>query len=115
MLRAAQIAVQRSSTHPNLLCWRYVKQALLASGAVRQYPASVYAREAGAELVDRFGFVRLPIQDPYLAPVGAVLVYSGHGSGHVEMRSENGFVSDFHSHRACPWPLTGIYAKLIPS
>lgn len=112
LLHAAKIAEQRAESRPSLLCWRYIKTALLQAGAVHAYPSSLYAREAGAELVTRHGFVRLPISDPYLAPVGAVIVYTGHGPGHVEMRTENGFVSDFRSTRACPWQLVGVYARL---
>jgi len=115
MLLASKIAGARAVAHPSLLCWRYVKNALLRAHAVQSYPSTIYAREAGAELVSHHGFVRLPINNPDLAPVGSVLVYSGHGPGHVEIRTENGFVSDFRSSRACPWQLIGIYTKLSPA
>jgi hypothetical protein len=112
MVLASKIAGQCAVSHPSLLCWRYVKKALMQAHAVQSYPTTVYAREAGIDLVSRHGFVRLPISDRTLAPVGSVLVYSGHGAGHVEIRTENGFVSDFRSPRACPWQLIGIYTKL---
>ena len=112
MVLASKIAEQRAVSHPSLLCWRYVKKALLEAHAVEAYPATVNARQAGGELVSRYGFVKLPIGNPNLAPVGSVLVYAGHGPGHVELRTENGFVSDFRSTRACPWQLLGVYAKL---
>ena len=81
---AATIAEERAHAHSRMACWRYVKEALLASGAVDSYPHTAYAREAGKELVEHYGFTRLPVQDPYQAPIGSVLVYSsGRGAGHV--------------------------------
>jgi hypothetical protein len=89
-----------------------VKDALLAAGAVTVRPTTDYACQAGSELTSHYGFVRLPIHDPYRAPVGAVLVYSGGSAGHVEIRTDDGFVSDYHSHWACRYRLIGVYAKL---
>jgi hypothetical protein len=111
--RAASIAQERASAHSKARCWRYVKQALLDAGAVDSYPKSAYGCQAGEELVRDFGFQKLPIRDPYAAPVGAVLVYgkgSG-GAGHVELRTQNGFVSDYHSKNRCYYPLLAIYGK----
>lgn len=111
--RAATIAQERASAHTKARCWKYVKQALLDAGAVSSYPKSAYGCQAGDELVRDFGFKRLPIRDPYAAPVGAVLVYgrgSG-GAGHVELRTKNGFVSDYRSKSNCYYPLIGIYGK----
>ena len=93
-------------------CWRYVKQALLQAGAVPVYPATNYACQAGVELTSRYGFVRLAINNPYSAPVGSVLVYGGNGAGHVEIRTEHGFASDYRSPWACRYKLIGVYAKL---
>ena len=95
-------------------CWRYVKAALLQAGAVAAYPVTNYACQAGAELTSRYGFVRLPIHDPYSAPVGSVLVYrgGGGGAGHVEFRTEHGFASDYRSAWRCRYQLIGVYAKL---
>jgi hypothetical protein len=48
-----------------------------------------------------------------MAPVGAVLVYS-HGTsgyGHVEIRTKNGFVSDYFSKNRCKYPLIAAYVK----
>ncbi len=93
-------------------CWRYVKAALLASGAVDSYPQTALARQAGDELVRRYGFKRLAMCDPYQAPVGAVLVYgSGRAAGHVEIRTRHGFASDFRTTTPSRRPLIGIYAK----
>jgi len=112
MLRAARIADANAFPHSTMRCWRYVKQALLQAGAVSGYPSTNYACQAGAELTSRYGFVRLKIHDPYRAPVGSVLVYSGGGAGHVEIRTEHGFASDYRSAWACRYRLIGVYAKL---
>lgn len=111
--RAASIADERANAHSKSRCWRYVKQALLASGAVSSYPKTSLAKEAGDELVRDFGFKKLPIRDPYSAPVGSVLVYykGRNRPGHVEIRTKNGFVSDFRSKDACKSALVGVYAK----
>ena len=107
--RAATIAEERSNSRSRARCWQYVKEALVAAGAVDSYPRSAYAYEAGKELSTRFGFKKLPVRDPYSAPVGAVLVYGGRG--HVEIRTKHGFVSDYHSNTACFFPLLAVYGK----
>lgn len=113
LIRAAHIAEQRASRHSSLRCWHFVKEALVEAGAVRSTPTTVYARQAGAELVGKYGFVQLRIRDPYRAPIGSVLVYSGYGgAGHVELRTAHGFASDYASSWACRYPLIGVYAKL---
>ncbi len=112
MVRAASIAQERSHAHSKSRCWHYVKEALLASGAVTERPKSVLARQAGDELVRSFGFKKLPIKDPYKAPIGAVLVYGGgRAAGHVEIRTQTGFVSDFRNKKPSRRPLIGVYAK----
>ena len=102
--RAATIADERAHAHSKSRCWHYVKEALLASGAVLLSKSSL-AKEAGEELVRDYGFKKLPIRDPYAAPVGSVLVYfkGNRRPGHVEIRTKTGFVSDFRSKaRASP-------------
>lgn len=112
MVRAASIAQERSHAHSNSRCWHYVKEALLASGAVSSRPKTILAKQAGDELVRSFGFKKLPIKDPYLAPVGAVLVYGARRApGHVEIRTKTGFVSDFRNKKPSRRPLIGVYAK----
>ena len=69
------------------------------------------ARQAGAELSSKYGFRKLATRNPYAAPVGAVIVYGGNDAGHVELRAENGFVSDFSSRTPYPRPVLGIYVK----
>jgi hypothetical protein len=112
LLKAARIAEARSSRHSQARCWQYVKDALLAAGVVNERPTSDYAFEAASELTHRYGFVRLPIHDPYRAPVGSVLVYENGRAGHVEIRTERGFASDYHSQYRCKFRLVGVFAKL---
>ncbi|MFL6541272.1 MAG: hypothetical protein ACJ8HQ_09705 [Chthoniobacterales bacterium] len=113
MVRAASIAQERARAHSRSACWHYVKEALLASGAVDSRPKSVYAKEAGEELVRSYGFKKLSIRDPYQAPVGAVLVYGARrAAGHVELRTKTGFVSDFRNKEPSRRPLIGVYAKI---
>ena len=116
LARAATIAEERANAHSRMRCWRYVKQALLAAGAVDSYPKTSLARQAGEELVQNYGFTRLSIRDPYQAPIGSVLVYgSRRGAGHVEIRTRRGFVSDFRASAPSHRPLIGVYAKLDSS
>lgn len=111
--RAATIADERAHAHSKSRCWHYVKEALLASGVVTSYPKTSLAKQAGDELVRDYGFKKLPIRDPYAAPIGSVLVYFKGRSkpGHVEIRTKTGFVSDFRSKSACRYALLGVYAK----
>lgn len=111
--RAATIAEERAHAHSRSACWRSVKEALLAAGAVTSYPKTVLAKQAGDELVRSYGFKKLPVRDPYLAPVGSVLVYGARrAAGHVEIRTKAGFVSDFRAKTPSPRPLLGVYAKI---
>ena len=111
MIRAAEIARQRA--HPKMTwhCWAYVKDALLAANVVSTRPTSAWAKQAGTELTRNYGFKKLHTRDPYEAPVGAVIVYGGQDAGHVELRTETGFASDFISTEPYPRPVIGIYVK----
>ena len=111
MIKAAEIARQRAHPRMTWHCWAYVKDALLAANVVQSRPTSAWARQAGAELTRNYGFKKISTMDPYKAPVGAVIVYGGQDAGHVELRTENGFVSDFISRAAYPRPVLGIYVK----
>lgn len=112
LMRAATIAEERAHAHSRERCWHYVKEALVASGIINSYPKSVYAKDAGQELVKSYGFKKLPVRDPYKAPLGSVLVYgASKAAGHVELRTKDGFVSDFRSKIPSPRPLIGVYAK----
>lgn len=112
MIQAAKIAQSRAHQRSTNLCWRYVKTALLAAGAVPSYPKSAYAKQAGQELTRDYGFRKIRCRDPYRAPIGSVLVYGGADAGHVEIRTLRGYASDFVS--PTPYlkrPLIGIYVK----
>ena len=113
LLRAASIADDRAHARSKARCWHYVKEALVAAGAVNSYPRSAYAVQAGEELTHNYGFKKLSVRDPYDAPLGAVLVYShgSSGAGHVEIRTRNGFVSDYSSKTRCRYPLLAVYGK----
>src|SRR5215831_5113575 len=110
--RAATIAEERARAHSLRKCWAFVKEALVAAGVVKSRPQTSLAKQAGQELVNNYGFKKLPVTDPYQAPVGAVLVYSAsQAAGHVEIRTQNGFVSDFVSKTPSRRPLLGVFAK----
>jgi hypothetical protein len=113
LMQAATIAQERAHAHSRSRCWHYVKDALLASGVIDSRPKSELARDAAQELVGNYGFKRLSVTDPFSAPVGSVLVYGTSRSvGHVELRTRDGFVSDFRSKTPSRRPLLGVYAKL---
>jgi hypothetical protein len=113
LMQAATIAQERAHAHSRSRCWHYVKDALLASGVIDSRPKSELARDAASDLVSNYGFKRLPVSDPFSAPVGSVLVYGTSRSvGHVELRTRDGFVSDFRSKTPSRRPLLGVYAKL---
>lgn len=111
LARAATLAQERARAHSQASCWHYVKHALFSAGVISSYPKSAYAAQAGDELMRSYGFRRLPIRDPYKAPVGAVLVYGTRNHGHVEIRTKDGFVSDYHSKYHCSYPLIAVYGK----
>lgn len=111
MIRAAEIAAQRAHPHSQRECWRSVKTALVEAQVVSSRPGSEYAKEAGYELIARYGFRQINVSNPFEAPVGAVLVYGGRGAGHVEIRTRWGFVSDFESPVPSTRPLIGVYLK----
>jgi hypothetical protein len=110
--RAATIAEERARAHSLSKCWCFVKEALVASGVVKSRPQTPLAKQAGQELVNNYGFKKLPVSNPYEAPVGSVLVYGAtRAAGHVEIRTETGFVSDFRSKTPSRRPLIGVFAK----
>ena len=112
MRRAATIAEERARAHSLKKCWAFVKEALVAAGVVKSRPQTPLAKQAGQELVSNYGFKKLPVTDPYQAPVGSVLVYGAkRAAGHVEIRTETGFVSDFRSKIPSRRPLLGVFAK----
>jgi len=113
LMQAATIAQERAHAHSRSRCWHYVKEALLASGVIDSRPKSALAKNAAQDLVSNYGFKKLLVNDPFAAPVGSVLVYGANrAAGHVEIRTKEGFVSDFRSRTPSPRPLLGVYAKL---
>jgi hypothetical protein len=113
MRRAATIAEERAHAHSLSKCWHFVKEALVAAGAVKSRPQTTLAKQAGQELVNNYGFKKLPVSNPYEAPVGSVLVYGAkRAAGHVEIRTDTGFVSDFRSKTPSHRPLLGVFAKI---
>jgi len=113
LTRAATIAQERAHAHSRSMCWHAVKEALLASGVIDSRPKSELARDAAQDLVSNYGFKKLLVRDPFAAPIGSVLVYGTSRSvGHVEIRTKEGFVSDFRSPTPSHRPLIGVYAKL---
>ena len=111
LTRAATLAEERSHAESQKQCWHYVKHALFSAGVIDSYPKTADAADAGNELMHSYGFKRLPIRDPYKAPIGAVLVYGNKSHGHVEIRTKDGFVSDYHSKYRCFYPLIAVYGK----
>ena len=112
LAQAATIAQERAHAHSKSRCWHYVKEALVASGVIDGRPKTALAKQTGDELVHDYGFKKLPIRDPFAAPLGSVIVYNARGAaGHVEIRTKNGFVSDFRSKTPSKRPLIGVYAK----
>ena len=102
----------RARAHSLSKCWHFVKDALVAAGVVKSRPQTTLAKQAGQELVNNYGFKKLPVSNPYEAPVGSVLVYGAKSAaGHVEIRTENGFASDFRSKIPSRRPLLGVFAK----
>jgi len=113
MIEAARLA-ERSARRSSInRCWRYVKRALQAAEVIECYPKTALAKHAAVELPERYGFKELDVNDPHAAPVGAVLVYGGRGAGHVEIRTETGFVSDHASLKPSPRPLIGVFVKPV--
>ena len=112
MVKAGDIAESRALSHSTLFCWRFVKEALLKAGGVASYPQTTCARDAGRDLVENYGFVKLAVRSAAQAPVGSVLVYSGNGAGHVELRTAHGFVSDYRSRRPSSLHFLGAYTRM---
>jgi len=111
MIHAAEIAAERAHRHSTAQCWHSVKNALVDAQVIPTRPTTEYAKEAGTELTQKYGFTKIRVSTPYDAPVGAVIVYGGRGAGHVEIRTATGFASDFLSPTPSPRPLIGVFVK----
>ena len=64
LCRAATIAEERARAHSHSLCWRFVKEALVAAGVVSSRPTTSLAKQAGQELVSTYGFKKVAVADP---------------------------------------------------
>jgi len=117
MQTATRIANAKARRHSQRHCWRAVKNALLQAKVVSSRPTTRYAKQAGKELQSKYAFKKLKIKNPNQAPLGAILVYGGRGAGHVEIRTQKGFVSDFTNKRPSQRPLLGVYvsSKMLAS
>lgn len=91
-------------------CYKYVKTALLKSGLSTKYLPGAKAVQAKGTL-EKEGFVNV-LNDPKIKdslnsyndfPTGTILVFSGGKAGHIEVKTDSGFVSDFVNKR----PRTG--------
>lgn len=104
-------------------CLMYVKFGLLSGGFATSYPPGAHAKDFGpklksmgfSNLMDMEGFDDI---NPENAPPGAVIVYSGGRSGHIEVKMEDGrYGSDFVSNtpissRTRARVPIGIYVKI---
>lgn len=111
LCRAATIAEERANARSKARCWRYVKEALVASGVIDSYPKTNYASKAGEDLERNYGFKRLPVHDQFAAPIGAVLVFGDGNNSHVVIRTKKGFASDYWTKNRCKYPLIAVYGK----
>ena len=66
--RAATIAEERARAHSLSKCWRFVKEALVAAGVVKSRPQTPLAKQAGQELVNNYGFKKLPVSRSIRSP-----------------------------------------------
>jgi len=112
MIEAAQIAESNAHKRSHRRCWRAVKDAMVEAKVLEDRPTTRYAKQAGEELEQKYGFRKIDITNPFEAPIGSVLVYGGRGAGHVEIRTADGFVSDTVSSHPSRRPLIGVYVRV---
>jgi hypothetical protein len=103
------------------LCFRGVKEALLATGLVKTYLPGMYAMQAHTQgILAKQGFENLLDRGLKVenAPLGSILVYAGgpKGYGHIEIKlGKYEYCSDFckavPGGHALNRKLIGIYAK----
>ena len=100
-------ALAHKEPHSIHRCLRYVKHALVAGGLLSKYPGVEHAKDFGPVL-QKEGFKNLletaPGTNLSTAPVGSVIIYKPvekqtHDgkviSGHIEIKYDKGYVSDF--------------------
>jgi hypothetical protein len=93
-------------------CFRYVKKALIDAGLVNDRSGKPYylpgaSPQLAGPTFKKQGFTNLletpyarQIKSAYDAPVGAILIYGGGKWGHAEIRTADGFISDYFNPRA---------------
>jgi len=104
---AIAYALKHKEAHSIHLCLKYVKRALFANRMIRSYPGIVAAKDFGPFL-GKEGFDNLletrPGTNLSNAPIGAIIVYRPvemqeyRGKtiyGHIEIKTEEGYVSDY--------------------
>lgn len=124
MIKAAKKA---KSANSRKLCYRYVKNAMLAGNIIDKYPPGGRAKDAVADLkaqgmknlLDDPKYKNL-IKTPADVPKGAVIVYStGERSeaGHIEIKTDNGdkgtYISDYESKNSVQKSVKGLYKAKI--
>jgi hypothetical protein len=95
-------------------CFRYVKDGLLSSGLTKSRLPHAAAYTAKGQL-ENHGFYNIwtdknlkqEIKNYDDIPIGTILVYSGGKYGHIEVKTDKGFVSDYVSKN----PRTGWTSK----
>ncbi len=120
-------AAKKSASRSKRLCYRYVKNALLAGDIIDSYPPSGKAKQAVTDLKAQ-GMVNLmenpkyaaKIKSPADAPKGAVLVYStgeAKEAGHIEIKTGEDknatYVSDYQSTNNIQKTTKGLYKAKI--
>ena len=77
------------------LCASYVKAALCISGAWSTYHSG-HAQELNSAFEEE-GFTNIidKLDSPYDAPIGAVIILQYGNYGHIEIKTKEGFISDF--------------------
>ena len=78
----------------------------------RLFNAAVASGVPAREIAQHFDSVSVCLSKGLGAPVGSVLVYNANrAAGHVEIRTKDGFVSDFRSKTPSHRPLLGVFVK----
>lgn len=105
----SQIALSAAESHSTKLCLTYVRKAVQKYKGLADVADTESAKDWGPILENKYGARKLPIRDPDDAPNEAIIVYTGGKHGHVEIKTQAGYVSDFVSTRHSKRRVTGIY------
>ncbi|HLE10662.1 MAG: hypothetical protein A2504_12685 [Bdellovibrionales bacterium RIFOXYD12_FULL_39_22] len=116
---------------PSTVCYHYVKRGIEGGGFVKNFPFGKDKQNRRAQfsgpLLQKAGFTNILKEEKYktltayTAPIGAILVYEGGASGHIEVKAgENEFLSDFvgtepvNDQLNLDRKLIGVYVKKMP-